>query len=145
MFVSSYLYDAAVAAVQTGVAGTLHGALVGLYVNNIAPDKANVLGDFTEPIYTGYARVTLTWGAGYRSSDGSYRQEGGLAQFAATDDAHPTTVYGYFVVAVDGTTLLGAEQLASPIDLPDDLTLLNLVVAWIFSNIQQAFTQAFLG
>lgn len=138
MFVATQLYDEGLAAAQTAVGGQLTGALLGLITNAVSWGKGTVVADLVEPIYTGYARVAITWSAVFQAPDGTYRKASQLVVFQPADAAHPQNITGYFIVAVDGTTLLGGENYASPIPLPDSLHRIAESLDFIFTNVFQA-------
>lgn len=79
-----------------------------LYVNDVTPAEADVVGDYTEATAAGYAAATLTGGSWTVSTTGG-TTSGAYAQqdFVITE---ATTVYGYYVTDVAGTTLLWAER-----------------------------------
>lgn len=138
MFIATALYDGAQMAAQTGVAGQLHGALLGLVTNAVAWGKGTVIGALVEPTFAGYARIAITWSALFVAPDGTYRAASQDCVFQPTDDLTPTAVTGYFVVASDGTTLLGGENFQAPINLPNHLSRLAETIEWVFTNQFQA-------
>lgn len=102
--------------------GPLYGSKVLLFTDPaLTPGPDTVLADLTEPAYTGYARVALTWGAPHVEDGPTYEVSTGLSEFAPTDNlGTPAVVYGYGVVdstASPNTLLLFAELFPAPISL----------------------------
>src|SRR5437588_722439 len=53
-------------------AGDLAAATFHLYTNNLVPGPQNVLGDFTEAVFTGYVPIAAAgWNANEFAADGS--------------------------------------------------------------------------
>ena len=91
---------------------TLH-----LFDNNHTIVETTLLGDLTEIAYGGYLDVPLN-GATNGGIDASDRDTWNWpnATFTATSTSGlPVTAYGYYVTDNAGTTLLWAENFASPI------------------------------
>lgn len=82
---------------------TLH-----LYCTDVTPADANTLASYTECTGTGYSAKTLTGGS-WTVTPGA-PTVAAYAQQTFTWSATGDTVYGYYVVASDGTTLLWAEK-----------------------------------
>jgi hypothetical protein len=83
-----------------------------LYTNNVSPGTANVLGDFTEAAFTGYAAIqgnTITWPAATLA--GHIAQSTGSNLTFSNTSGAGVTVYGVYVT--DGpvpTKLYFAER-----------------------------------
>ena len=89
------------------------GAKLHLFSNNITPTPSNVLADFTECVYSGYAAQTVTWSPAFYDINGVPVSSGGevlFAQSGATGDF----CYGAFLTDSAGTHLLWAGNLDSP-------------------------------
>jgi hypothetical protein len=114
--------------------GTLHGTLFGLFTNNITPTKTIGVGIFTEPTYTGYARIAATWGAPTRDANKNINIESQLLIWQETGTPVPTTVFGWFLVDSTGLILYMAELFATPQSLVDVLSALKFNVEFIGSN-----------
>jgi len=111
------------------VAGILNGSKLILFTNSITLTKTTPLSALTQPTYTGYAAVVLTWGAAVRDSVGdivTLSQEVPVQMGAPADP--PTTITGYGIEDAAAVNLLFAEVLASPLPLVDNLTFFALVV-----------------
>lgn len=85
------------------------GAKCKLFVNDITPSVDNVLADFTEASFTGYAEQAITW-------DDAYIDGGGLVTLPGDNNFFLCTagdgelIYGYYVVGAGGE-FLGAARL----------------------------------
>jgi hypothetical protein len=96
------------------------GWVVRLFTNNLTPNKANVVTDFTELTNVqvpGYLPVAGAWkGTPIRKPDGSWEDQGAAPlEFKATGlPPAPQTVYGWFATNAAGTVLLGSGVFAAP-------------------------------
>jgi len=98
-------------------AGDLAAATVHLFTNNITPTPLNVIGDFTEATFTGYAPVAVTgWGANASPPDGSVNADStNVITFVGPSDASGQTIFGYFVKSAGlGTPLIYSARFAAP-------------------------------
>jgi hypothetical protein len=89
------------------------GAKLHLFSNNMTPTANNVLADFTECVYSGYAPATIVWSGAFYDINGIAVSSGGeslFAQVGATGDF----CYGAFLTDSAGTHLLWAGNLDSP-------------------------------
>jgi hypothetical protein len=91
-------------------AGTLRtllnsGCTLRIFSNNITPTPANVIGDFTQATYGGYAGQVLTndFAAQVKVKDGEYSITSTVHTFAYTSGA-TQTVYGWYID--DGTGVM---------------------------------------
>ena len=95
---------------------TLH-----LFVSNITPSRTDVLSTYSahEASYGGYAAQTLAGGADGGIDSNNYDTWNFTTQtFQATSSSGlPQTIYGYYVVAGDATTLLWVCTFAPSITL----------------------------
>jgi len=87
-----------------------------LYVNDITPSSSDTKSTYTEMSTNGYAAKTLT-AASWTVAQETGEAEGAYAlqRFDFTSSGGSNTVYGYFVVANDTTTLLWSERFTDPI------------------------------
>jgi hypothetical protein len=96
-------------------------ATIHLFVSNITPSRTDTLSTYSahEASYGGYAAQTLTtWTDGGIDANNYDTWTGPAITFQATSSSGlPQTIYGYYVVAGDGTTLLWAETFAPAITL----------------------------
>jgi hypothetical protein len=113
----SLMAAAGVASVTAGnFSGPLLNAKVGLFTAPATPTKANVPADFTAPLYTGYARQTLTAFAGpINQADGGAAIVGSLSTFLNNTAGANDTVVGYVVFTSDGTKWLWCEIFDAPV------------------------------
>jgi hypothetical protein len=103
----------------TAVTGLVH---LHLYVNNLTPNKTNVLADFTELTNVevpGYAAKSANWFAGvpFRRQDGAWEDPSSLVDpsFVATGPPpSPQVVYGFFATDSTDAILLGSGKFAVP-------------------------------
>lgn len=112
---------AAVLAAEDGFDGALSGAKFALASNDPAPSKDLVWADFTECVFTGYAKSSaITWAAQVTEQDGSKSLISPTKQFVATtaDPQVPDTVRA--VLLIDASTppkVLAYSILEDPITL----------------------------
>lgn len=111
------------------MAGALNGAKVILFTNAVTLTKLTTLADLTQPTYTGYAAVAITWGVAVRDAAGdivTLSQAIPVQMGAPTDP--DTKIKGYAVENSGATELLFAEVFPQQLDLVDDLTYYEIVV-----------------
>jgi hypothetical protein len=84
--------------------------LVCLFQNNFVPTPANVLADFTEATFAGYARLSTAsaFGVSAKVIDGEYQSNSSLFTFTASGST-PQTVYGTFIADPTFTNVLYSE------------------------------------
>lgn len=113
----------------SAVAGILNGAKVVLFTNTLTPTKTTPLSALTQPTYTGYAPVAITWGSAVRDSAGDIvtLSQGIPIQMGSSSDPQ-TTIRGYGIEDSGGVNLLLMEVLASPLALVDNLTFFEVVI-----------------
>jgi hypothetical protein len=112
-----------------GVAGILNAAKIVLFVNSITLTKNTPLSALTQPTYTGYAPVSITWGSAVRDSAGDIvtLSQAVPVQMGSSSDPE-TKIKGYGLSDSAGANLLFAEVLPSELDLVDQLTYYELVI-----------------
>ena len=96
---------------------------LGLYKNNLAPNKFTLQAVFVECDYTGYAHQSVTTGtlASNDQVDGSGSKIG-VYSFAAVLPATPNVIYGCFLaVARPGTLLIAAAKFPTPYNVDSQL------------------------
>lgn len=120
-----------------GLAAVLDGAILKLFQNQAAVTPDNVVADFTEADFGGYAQVTpLAWnGPANQASQGLY----GFAQgvFAADNTiVDPQEIFGYYVTNAAEDTVLVAESFGSTVNfaLDGDTLDLDFYLQLNFSN-----------
>jgi hypothetical protein len=121
-----YTMNAVVSALKTLIT-TAPGSTVHLFQNNVVPTPANVVADFTEATFDGYAAksVTVMFGPA-RYADGSF-QVFAFEQWQMTGSTTPNTVYGAYILDPAGNLLLAA-RFTAPVPMVD-----------AFSNISTQF------
>lgn len=89
-----------------------------LFVNNLTPARTNVLGDFSEANFSGYAiQAVPTWGAPAVASHVATSQPAGVV-FTVGVGGVSNNVYGYFVTDPGNSVLYWSERdAAAPITL----------------------------
>lgn len=111
-------------------AGDLALATVHLFTNNINPTPQNVVGDFTEPTFTGYAaQAVAAWDTDELGADGSAGVfNTAVKTWVGPGDATGQTVYGYFLRSAGvGTPLVSAVKFAVPQPLMTPADVCNVV------------------
>jgi hypothetical protein len=103
-----------------------------LYTNNYTPVPASVLGNFTQPSFSGYSAFPLVnsdWASPTIISDrASSEYQAGTPITWTNGGPSPVTIYGYTVYNNDHNALLYAEKFATPRTLnPGDTLELILV------------------
>jgi hypothetical protein len=110
---------------MVGAITTTPDWLVGLFVNNITPDRETVLGDFVEPSWPGYGRVelfTFDWQSPVIVDDRAELVYGS-SPIAWANDGSIQTVFGYFVVNDLDDGIMWAEAFGTPRVMPSDAVL----------------------
>jgi hypothetical protein len=103
-----YAMNALVTALKTYLVQA-PGFTIKLFQNNIVPTPNNVLADFTEATYDGYAAQVFTVIFGpTRYPDGSF-QLFNFANFHMTGSTTPNQIYGIYVLDFAGNLLLAAR------------------------------------
>lgn len=121
------LSDVLQPASQTVVAGTLYTVYCGLYTAGPAWAIGNVLSQYTEANYNGYARQRIVWGD--EGIDLTLRPSvfGGALQFQPNGSAVSNTIIGAFVAdALTAGNLLAVGQLTTSkvLNVPTDVLLI---------------------
>ena len=79
-----------------------------LYTNNFTPNNRTVLADFVEPVYAGYAPQPIAAAPASEGIDGTIYMEIYGVFFQMTNDAIPTTVWGFFLTDITTGALCGS-------------------------------------
>lgn len=88
----------------------LDGVSIRLFSNNLTPTPENVLADFTESAWTGYAEAgPLVWGVPFLAPDAVIKVAAASVQFTQTGVISTGTSYGWYMVGDPG----GAEYLVA--------------------------------
>lgn len=92
----------------------LGSSSVSLYQNDLQPNPASVLGDYTIATFTGYGgAATTTFGPAFNRAVGGVGTDGGGIQWTATGDTTTNTIYGYLLQS--GWGLVGGERFENPV------------------------------
>lgn len=107
--------------------GPLGPSGLALYVNDYHPDLTSAIGDFVEASYPMYSRqlVSPAFTSTAPQMDGSALTSFPAAHFL-TNTGSGQTLFGYFVVGPDLSTILWAERFTSP--FPDGSILASLSI-----------------
>ena len=145
MFVTTEVFDQAALAALIADAVILGADVhVGLYTNVIAPRKTNVIADFTEPVYAGYARQAVLFGAPFRDPRYAICSLAAPITFQQLAGITPTVVQGYFLVTGAGPILLAASALTAPFAMVDGLDALTLAMQYIQSSAAPGFANVII-
>lgn len=106
---------------------TFSGAKLILATNQFTPSKARVLADLTQPTFTGYAAIVLTWGVATYDPTGQVVAFSQLCTFRATAGPVNITVYGYGITNPAGTVLFGSGLFSTPLTIVDTNSTVNVV------------------
>ncbi len=98
--------------------GIWDGCKLRLFVNNITPSDASVIGDFTEAAagFPGYAAITLsaaTWGAVTVTAHVAQSFYGSTPTFTRSSTGTPQNVYGWYVTDAGNTKVYAAARFSA--------------------------------
>lgn len=100
-----------------------------LYVNDVSPDEASNVGQFSEPTYTGYAAVNLTMNNPAINDQGLVVSQSNLCTFRVTLSGGSDVVYGIFLEAPGGVLIS-----ATRFDTPQPMSDVNDTIVGIWRN-----------
>jgi hypothetical protein len=125
----------AMLAAITGTGGEFNGCKLGLNTNAIEPVPTNVLADFVEANYTGYAHsAAVVFGAPALNAAGQIESLGTLTTFQPTDAVTPNMIQGVIMVDGTGAVLRGAQSLDNPYPLPAADSAIHIVPRLTFGD-----------
>lgn len=104
-----------------------------LFTNNVTPNQLSVTGTFVEATFTGYSAKTLSracWSAAVTVSN---KAQSTYDQQSWTCGATGQTIYGYYVIATNSSTLLWAEAFSTPRTL-FNTDVLNITPVFTFNS-----------
>lgn len=94
-----------------------------LYQNALNPSFSNVIGDFTEASFDGYAAIgPVVWGATFTDANGNANVVGQTLEYLMTGSATPNTIYGYYATQTVGS-VVGALQYSEAFPTPVPMVL----------------------
>src|SRR5215472_16178164 len=131
MLITTEYLDAQIlteATAAVGAAGVLHSATVRLYTAGPTPNKTTPFSAYTEPTFTGYAPVTVTWTTPTRDSGARINIESQLLTFQETTTPVTVSVLGWFMADLAAANSLMAEQFDTPFQFQDLLSILKFVI-----------------
>lgn len=97
--------------------GPLDACKMILFTNVIAPTAATVLSDLTQPTYTGYVAIAVTWSSIFTLPSGNYCVESTAILWQMGDGMLPTTIIGFALTDTGGHNLLLTEVFNAPRNL----------------------------
>jgi hypothetical protein len=123
-------FEGAARALADVVAGSAASALVDLFVNDIQPSGAEVLGDFTLATYVGYTQGTVAgYGTVHHDGNDAVADSTNVISFTGPVGGLGPVVYGFVlhkvVTAVDH--LIAAFRFDTPQSLTDDSYVISVV------------------
>jgi hypothetical protein len=95
-------------------AGRLHS--LHLFQNNYVPVLSDVVGNYTEATFSGYASATLAWGAAFINGSTQAEIDATPVTFAHSSGGVTNTIYGIYVLD-SGGALAYAERFGAPISM----------------------------
>jgi len=109
----------AVLAFAEGMAGPLNAVRVALFINNVIPTIATLVGDLELCTEGGMeAQTALTPGPPFEDTDGTQVCVVPVFPFVAAADPDPVfVVYGWACLNAGGTALYAAEKFENPITI----------------------------
>lgn len=90
---------------------TLH-----LFQNNFVPGPSNVVGDFVEATYSGYAANNLVFAPSFINGGGKGEADAGSFTFVRGVGATDNTIYGVYVLSAAGD-MTYYERFAFPVTM----------------------------
>lgn len=101
---------------EVGMSGAYNGATIHLFVNDFTPSPTSALGDFTDCTATGYTPGSVTWDTPSLNDNLQAEVYGNVFEtiFSAGATELPT-IYGFYLVGSDTTTLLGSARYDTPV------------------------------
>jgi len=96
-----------------GVLGS--GLRVRLFKNNFTPAATNVLADFTEANFTGYAEQTPVYGAAALNGNNNAQATAAALTFTMGTPGTTNTIYGWYEVDGSNGKVLYSERFGSPL------------------------------
>jgi hypothetical protein len=95
-------------------AGRLHS--LHLFQNNYVPVLSDVVGNYTEATFSGYASQNPTWGAAFINGSTQAEIDAGALTFTRSAGASSNTIYGIYVLD-SGGVLTYAERFPAPVSM----------------------------
>lgn len=125
-----------------GLSEVFVGAEVHLYTNTPVIEPGNIVGDFTEATFTGYAAVTtVTWSAPGNVSNVGLAVHSQVLFTAGAITPPGETVQGYYLTDSGASNVYAAEQFDDPVpfdEIADFLELdLYFQIPWIWTVTDQ--------
>lgn len=118
--------------VTTAVTGSLIGAEVNLFTNDVVPVRQSVAGDFDAPTYTGNGAEAVTWLAPSIADDGTVEIVGTVGEFRPTDAVTPNDVFGFTIENAGGDLLQAARFENGPLPMRSALNAILLTLRFRF-------------
>jgi len=103
------------------IAGSLVGAKLALYQNNIDPTPETPIGDYTAATFTGYAQKAITWLAPSIADDGTPEVVGTTTEWRPTDAVTPNSIYGLLLVTAGGALYQAGKFDNDPLPMGSNL------------------------
>lgn len=111
------------------LAAYANGWRIRLFDNNHTPADGDVIGDYTEATFLGYAALAPTWTPGVDGAGNAMLTSDPLA-YSFTAGGGSATIYGYFITdpAQVPEELVGAERFGTSVVFSPTIPNLSLVV-----------------
>lgn len=103
----------------TAVTGSLTGATMNLFTNNIDPTPTTPLTAYDLADYTGNGTEVITWNGVSISDGGEPEIVGVVGEFRPTDAVTPNTIYGCLLLDGAGALLAACKFLDGPRPMGD--------------------------
>lgn len=103
-----------------------------LFQNNLQPTDANVVADFTEATFDGYAAQPLDdFGVAALDQNNKGRIVAPLHTFTATGGVTANQIYGYYVTDPAGALVYSDRNAAAPVTVSGDGSAYTVVPAFL--------------
>ncbi len=139
MLTTTEYYDRLVASAvnghsTVGVDGPLYHAQCMLFVNEPVINKATVLADLTEPVYSGYGNTTPTFTGPVRDGELKTALQSDLQIFQLDPGDDEENINGYALLDSAGTHLLAVERFDTPVGLVDQYSYCAFTIQLTFQQ-----------
>ncbi len=124
-----YSADEAVLAELIATGNLLDGVKLHLATAGPAGGPYDVVADFTEAAFTGYAAVAVTWGGPYLGPDGNPEVNSQLCRFISSGTITESITH-WFLTDSAGTVLLAGDALDTPVAIDRSGAGLSLILQY---------------
>lgn len=102
-----------------GLGGSISGAILRLFSNNITPAETDTVSAFTETTFTGYSAITLGTSPTVSDASPATATYAGPHEFTSSAGSQSVTVYGAYINRATGSRIIASER------FPSSFTIVN--------------------